>query len=50
MRDILVVTAQTLLLAMLAPAVVGYVRLAKARLQGRRHDRHRTDLLSSLDR
>ena len=36
MRDALVVAAQTLLLGVLAPAVVGYVRLAKARLQGRR--------------
>ena len=36
MRDVLVIAAQTLLLAVLAPAVVGYVRFAKARLQGRR--------------
>ena len=36
MRDALVIAAQTLLLAAVAPGVVGYVRLAKARLQGRR--------------
>jgi formate hydrogenlyase subunit 4 len=36
MRDAFVVAAQTLLLGVLAPAVVGYVRLTKARLQGRR--------------
>jgi formate hydrogenlyase subunit 4 len=36
MVNLLVVVAQTALLALLAPAVVGYVRLAKARLQGRR--------------
>ena len=36
MLNLLVVVAQTALLALLAPAVVGYVRLAKARLQGRR--------------
>jgi formate hydrogenlyase subunit 4 len=35
MLNLLVVVAQTTLLALLAPAVVGYVRLAKARLQGR---------------
>ena len=36
MLNLLVVVAQTALLALVAPAVVGYVRLAKARLQGRR--------------
>jgi formate hydrogenlyase subunit 4 len=36
MLNLLAVVAQTALLALLAPAVVGYVRLAKARLQGRR--------------
>src|SRR5258705_10943433 len=36
MRDMVVIAAQTLLLAVLAPSVVGYVRFAKARLQGRR--------------
>jgi formate hydrogenlyase subunit 4 len=36
MQDALVIAAQTLLLVAMAPAVVGYVRLAKARLQGRR--------------
>ena len=36
MLKLLVVVAQTALLGLLAPAVVGYVRLAKARLQGRR--------------
>jgi formate hydrogenlyase subunit 4 len=36
MRDALLVTMQTLLLGAVAPAVVGYIRLAKARLQGRR--------------
>jgi formate hydrogenlyase subunit 4 len=35
MRDALVVAVQTLLLAVLAPALVGYIRLMKARLQGR---------------
>ena len=35
MLNLLAVVAQTALLALLAPAVVGYVRLAKARLQGR---------------
>jgi formate hydrogenlyase subunit 4 len=36
MIDAVVVLAQTLLLVLAAPAVVGYVRLLKARLQGRR--------------
>jgi formate hydrogenlyase subunit 4 len=36
MMGVLIVVAQTVLLAVAAPAVVGYVRLAKARLQGRR--------------
>jgi formate hydrogenlyase subunit 4 len=36
MRDALVIALQTLLLVVVAPAVVGYVRLMKARLQGRR--------------
>src|SRR4029077_10624189 len=36
MRDSVIVAAQTVLLAVLAPALVGYVRFAKARLQGRR--------------
>jgi formate hydrogenlyase subunit 4 len=36
MTGVLIVIAQTVLLAVLAPAVVGYVRFVKARLQGRR--------------
>ena len=36
MTGVLIVVAQTVLLAVLAPAVVGYVRFVKARLQGRR--------------
>ena len=36
MMGVLIVIAQTVLLAVLAPAVVGYVRFVKARLQGRR--------------
>jgi formate hydrogenlyase subunit 4 len=36
MLNVPVVVAQTALLALVAPAVVGYVRLLKARLQGRR--------------
>jgi formate hydrogenlyase subunit 4 len=36
MTDALVIATQTLLLIVIAPAVVGYVRLTKARLQGRR--------------
>jgi formate hydrogenlyase subunit 4 len=36
MTGVLIVVAQTVLLAVLAPSVVGYVRLTKARLQGRR--------------
>src|SRR6185369_3957769 len=36
MTGAMVVAAQTLLLALLAPAVVGYVRKVKARLQSRR--------------
>ncbi len=36
MGGILMVVGQTVLLALLAPAVAGYVRLVKARLQGRR--------------
>jgi formate hydrogenlyase subunit 4 len=36
MTDALVIATQTLFLIVIAPAVVGYVRLTKARLQGRR--------------
>jgi len=36
MTDALVIATQTLFLIVIAPAVVGYVRLSKARLQGRR--------------
>jgi len=36
MTDALVIAAQTAFLIVIAPAVVGYVRLIKARLQGRR--------------
>ena len=36
MTGVLIVVAQTVLLAVLAPGVVGYVRFVKARLQGRR--------------
>jgi formate hydrogenlyase subunit 4 len=36
MTGVLIVVAQTVLLAVLAPAVVGYVRFVKARLQSRR--------------
>jgi formate hydrogenlyase subunit 4 len=36
MTDVLIVVGQTLLLVALAPAVVGYIRWIKARLQGRR--------------